>query len=136
MIYDVYQGKERVGQAAASRQGLFYRLECRCHLSPGARYHILAIGPEGEEDLGLLIPDGREFCCVKTVAVKKLGEGTLRFRLEGVAAKKEALFIPLNPDRPVTCLQELRRALLCHRNGQTGLLIQGDCKESSSPTGQ
>lgn len=119
--YEIYLRQEKVGQARVQRQGLYYKVECSCALPVGTRYHVVAQGRNGQEDLGLLIPAGSRFQSSRSVAVKKLGEGELVFRLEPTAA--EGLFIPLREDMPIACLDKLRSAVVVERNGVSGLLL-------------
>ena len=120
--YDICLKQETVGQAIVERQGLYYKVECRCTLPAGTRYHAVVQGENGQEDMGLLIPAGGSFRSSKSVAVKKLGEGKLIFRLEPTAA--DGLFVPLQDNLPMECLDKLRSAVLAERNGVRGLLIQ------------
>lgn len=119
--YEICLKQETVGQAIVERQGLYYKVECRCDLPAGKRYHAVALGKSGQEDLGLLIPAGNSFRSCKSVAVKKLGEGALSFRLEPVAA--DGMFIPLREDTPIECIDKLRSAVLSERDGMRGIRI-------------
>ena len=134
MVYDICLGGERVGQAAVEQQGLYYRIRCRCRLSGEVRFHVRVEGSAGEEDLGLLVPEGKEFYLSGTVAVKKLGEG-LRFCLTPRHPEHAGVFVPLRSDEPFTYLTRLREAVLTSRNGQPGLRFHTS-KDSSTPTGQ
>ncbi len=134
MVYDICLGSQRVGQAAVEQQGLYYKIRCCCNLSGEVRFHVRAVGSAGEEDLGLLVPEGRKFCLTDLVAVKKLGEG-LRFCLTPRHPEHEGLFIPLRADEPFAYLTRLKEAVLAERNGQAGVLLQG-ATDNSKPTGQ
>ena len=134
MIYDICLSGQRVGQATVEQQGLYYRIRCRCRLSGEVRFHVRVEGSAGEEDLGLLVPDGREFYLSGSVAVKKLGEG-LRFCLTPRHPEHAGVFVPLRADEPFTYLMRLKEAVLTHRNGQLGVLFQAS-RDSSKPTGQ
>lgn len=134
MIYDIYLADERIGQANVAQQGLFYKIRCRCNLSGEVRFHVRVTGSAGEEDLGLLVPEGKDFCLSGSVAVKKLGEG-LRFCVMPRRPEHEGVFVPLRADEPFAYIMRLRECVLANKNGQVGVLFQTS-KESSSPTGQ
>jgi len=134
MVYDICLGNEKAGQATVEQQGLYYKIRCRCRLSGQVRFHVRAMGSAGEEDLGLLVPEGKEFCLCGSVAVKKLGD-ELRFCLMPRHPEHEGVFVPLRSDEPFAYLMRLKEAVLSSRNGQTGIMFQTS-KESSSPTGQ
>lgn len=122
--YDIDLKQETVGYATVERQGLYYRVACQCKLPAGTRYHAVAKGHNGQEDLGLMIPVRGIFQCFKSVAVKKLGEGKLSFYLE--SAVPETKFIPLREDLQLECLQKLRTAVLAEKDGMKGLSFRTD----------
>lgn len=133
--YDICLGSEILGQATVERQGLYFKIVCRCHLSGQTRFRVSVAGSGGEEDLGLLIPQGSGFGLTKSVAVKKLGE-QLRFQIVPAHVKPNGSFIPLCPDEPFRYLERIKSAVLSRKDGQVGLLLQGVSKDSSKPTGQ
>ena len=132
MVYDIYLGENVVGQATVLQQGLYYKIRCRCKLSGSVRFHVRVVGTAGEENLGLLIPDGKEFTLSGSVAVKKLGD-CLRFSLTPRHPEGQGLFIPLRSNEPFAYLSRLKDCVLTNRDGQSGILLQ---MESSKPTGQ
>ena len=133
--YDICLGSETVGRATVERQGLYYKINCKCTLSGHTRFRVSVLGSQGEEDLGLLIPTDHFYGLSKSVAIKKLGE-QLRFQIKSVHAKQEGIFVPLCPDEPLRYIERIKAAVLCRKDGQMGLLIQGVSKDSSRPTGQ
>ena len=132
MVYDICLAGHRVGQANVEQQGLYYKIRCRCRLSGEVRFHVRVAGSNGEEDMGLLVPEGKDFCLSGSVAVKKLGDD-LHFSLTPRHQRQDGLFVPLRPDEPFDYLIRLREAILTYRNGQVGVLLQS---ASSKPTGQ
>lgn len=134
MLYDIWLGNERVGQASVEQQGLYYKIQCHCRLTGAVRYHIRVAGSRGEENLGLLVPEGKTFCLSGSVAVKKLGE-ELRFSLTPRHPEQSGMFLPLRTDEAFVHLAKLKDAVFTCRNGQPGLLVQTS-REISKPTGQ
>lgn len=136
MRYDIFLGNEKAGQATLERQGLYYKIECRCHLSGTVRFHVAVKGDKEETNLGLLIPGDGGFYLRTSVAVKKLGSGNLRFCLIPVHPKVDGMFVPLRPDEPFAYLARLKEAVLQRSNGEWGLVLHGVSSDSSKPTGQ
>ena len=135
MRYDLCFGDKCCGYALAERQGLYFRIECKCHIDDGGRYRVSAGGDRGEVDLGILIPKEKGFGLRASVAMKKLGEN-LRFWLVQDNPPTPGVFVSVSADEPFAYLSKLKDAKLAHQNGQVGLRIVDQKPDSSSPTGQ
>ena len=113
--WDVWEEAERVGQCAVTREGLYYRIRCRCENRRGL-YRLFW----GTENLGVLEPEGQDLVLETRQAVKRFAAGRPRFRLE---KPQERMFVPLRPGESVPCLQELEQARFVRQEGQPGLSI-------------
>lgn len=115
--YDVYLGQEPVGKAYVSRQGLYYRIQCRCAISSKVMHRLVVTCGERQESLGVLVPFGQEFGLDTRLAVKRLGSGQLRFTVQPRHNEMKEL-IPLSPEEPFSYIRRLRECYLVRMNGQ------------------
>lgn len=134
--YPVYLGGETVGKAEIERQGLYLRISCRCRFSGAVIYKLLLRCGSGEENLGVLVPEGDGFCLSTRIPVKRLGEGEPSFRAVPRHTGAAGRFVPVYPDEPFAYLTELKNAYLEIRGGQMGVRLPSEGNAISSSTGQ
>ena len=108
-----YQG-QAVGTVEIKREGLYYRVSCRCRLVDGDIHRLYADG----EKLGVLIPDRGELTLDTKVAAKRLKKGC-SFSLD----PNRDDFIPICPGEPFGHLDKVRDSRLVLRDGVPGLII-------------
>ena len=123
MRYPVLLGEDPVGTAEAVRQGLYYRITCRCVLTGEVMYQVTARGESGEENLGLLVPEGEAFCLTTRVPAKRLPGQTLSFRAVPRGTERKTFFAPIYPEEPFAYISRLKEAFLERRGGQVGVRI-------------
>lgn len=120
----VYLAHEQVGWVEVSRQGLYYRFDCRCYLAGDTIYRLAVCCGAHEERLGVLIPAGEGFCLDTKIPVKRLGEGELHFTVVPKEARQAGKFVPVFPEEPFSYISKLKDAYLERRNGQLGVVIK------------
>ena len=123
--FEIMQGSSRIGCVTMERQGLYYRISCRCSLTGEVMHHLVAVCGDRREDLGTLIPWDGAFGLEKRIPVKHLGEGTPEFLLLPKHSSPDGKFIPVYPEEPFLYMSRLKDAYLERRNGQVGLVIRG-----------
>ena len=136
--YEVFLHGKAVGGAEVSREGLYLRIACRCHL-PGGEMLRLWMDCGGKEvDLGLCVPMGEGFGTDKRIPASRCGPGKPRFTLSAKDDLLRGHFVPLSPEEPFRYLHRLENAYLERRNGRVGICIPPLHHEmlSSRPTGQ
>ena len=112
--YEVsYEGKT-VGRIELKREGLYYRLSCRCRLQDEAIHRLYA----GSEKLGVLIPENGALVLETRVAVKRLKPGVI-FTLDESSEE----YIPIHPGEPFSHLDKVRWGRLAFRDGLSVLLV-------------
>ena len=122
--YQITLGDKPVGKAQVSREGLYYRIQCRCDLAGETVCRILVRCGNREENLGVLVPQDGAFALETRISVKKIGEGTMAFLVVPRHRTPDAGFIPLCPEEPFRYLSRLKDAYLVKRNGQTGIVMK------------
>lgn len=130
---EVYLGSTPAGKVQVVRQGLYYVIHCRCALSGGRMYRLFVNCGTGEKDLGIVVPMDGGFGLDTRIPVKRLGEGTMEFRLIPKQEPRKETVLPIRPGEPFPGLSQLERARLAYRDGEPVALI---AQPSSSPTGQ
>jgi hypothetical protein len=123
MEYDIFLGRDVIGQANVVRQGLYYQFSCRCKLTSDVMYRLSVSCGGHHENLGVLVPMGDTFGLDTKLAVKRLGEGTLRFQVLPKHQKVAGQFIAVRPEEPFTYITRLQEAFLEIRDGQVGLRL-------------
>ena len=91
---------------------------------------------ENTADLGLCVPHGDRFGVDTKIPIKRLGEGTLSFRLLPKHLPMKGNFFPVSPDEPFSYIRQLQKAHLALQDGQIGVIFTDDQNSSDRPTGQ
>lgn len=122
--YEIMLGDKCVGSAGVRREGLYWRIRCRCKLSGEVLCRVLVRCGDREESLGILVPQDGEFGLETRIPVKKVGEGPLSFSAVPKHRPLEGRFVPLSPEEPFRYITRLKDAYLEKRNGQVGIVIK------------
>lgn len=122
-MYDIMLGTQSIGKAQVEKEGLYYRISCRCRLSGEIPYKVYASCCDKTEDLGLLVPQSGAFVLTTRLPVKRLGEGQLEFRAVPRTPKLAGEFVPISADEPFSYLSRLENAYMQIRDGQIGVVI-------------
>jgi hypothetical protein len=113
-IFSVTLNGQTVGTVELTREGLYFRVSCRCRLQNGRIHRLYA----GNEKIGVLIPDRGELTLNAKVAVKRLKEGCA-FSLD----ENSGNYFPIRPGDTFLQLDKLRVGRLSFRDGAPGLEI-------------
>lgn len=123
--YPIYQAEQVIGQAQIARRGLYYHFACRLRL-PEKKICRLEVACGGmTENLGVPVPEGKEFFVRKSLPVSRLKDGVPTIRVVQKSANRER-FIPVDPQKPFAYLSRLMEARLGYRDGQPGVIIRDD----------
>ena len=71
-VYEIFLGGEPVGQAAVTRQGLYYHISCRLKLTGSVVYKLQAQIGDRLVPLGVPVPEGKYFFLRTKVSAKQL----------------------------------------------------------------
>ena len=120
-VFDITLGGRPVGQAVMFRQGLYWHFDCRCRLSGQVVCRITVSCGGKTENLGIPVPQGKEFVLRTRLPAKKLGEGVPEFRIVPKHSTLPENWVPVRPEEPFAYLNRLQDAFLEIRDGQTGV---------------
>lgn len=93
-FFEVTYGDVPVGKAELIRQGLYYRVICRCAIPDGDLCRLVAVWTGGWKNLGIPIPDSAGFILQKSLPVKHIGDKELRFLLLRASDDPDAVLTP------------------------------------------
>ena len=122
--YDICLGSTVVGQATVEKQGLYYRISCRCDMAGDTMRRIHVICGGKQENLGICVPMGSSFGLEKRIPCKHLGEGIPEFFLTPRDPATQGKFVPVYPEEPFAYMSKLKGAFLEIRDGQMGIVVQ------------
>ena len=123
-FYEVYEGTQQIGKVQVLRQGLYYRLICRCNVQSDQIYRLYLHNAGAREKLGVLIPDGDGMFLDKKIPVKRIGEGEFRFSVSTDQSAAVGTFIPIQPEEPFAYIDRLKTAFLKTENGKVGIVTE------------
>ncbi len=125
--YQVKFGNQSAGKVQVSRQGLYYRLMCRCQLSGDILCRLQVSCGEKKENLGVVVPMDGCFGLDTKIPVKRIGEGKMAFSLITKQEKQtEEHFYPIFPEEPFAYIARLKDAYLTRKEGQVGVVIKSN----------
>ena len=122
--YEIRRGNETVGTAKVEKQGLYYRICCRCKVSGEGMRRIVVTSGKTREDLGICVPMGNEFGLDRKIPCKRFGDGKPEFLLLPKYPGIQGRFVPVYPDEPFAYMTRLKNAYLEIREGQPGIVIR------------
>ena len=122
--YEIMQGADKVGTAVVTREGLYYRISCRCRYGGEPMRRILMTAAGYQLDLGVCVPVDGQFGLEKRIPCKNLVAGTPEFRLMPKYQRTDRRFVPVYPEEPFSYMAKLKDAFLEIREGQIGVLIK------------
>lgn len=110
------------GIAKVQKDGLYYRISCRCKYSSGL-YQIWVTGEQGTVNLGTCVLSGKEIGLDTRIAVKRLA--TIKTFEMNEKYQEEPKWIPLTPNTPIK-LSILGKSYLFQKNGAWGLTVKDE----------
>lgn len=111
------------GKVTVTRQGLYYRIHCRCLLPSEDIFRLQAACGTHCENLGVLVPTEDRFGLDTKIPVKLLGEGELAFSVIPKRAPITGHFVPIIDEEPFAYIARLKESFLQIKEGQLGIQV-------------
>lgn len=121
--YPLRFGDRDVGTVSARREGLYVRFCCRCRLSGGIVCRVVLRRGDGEENLGVLVPEDGGFLLSTRIPAKRLGDGGWEFQVVPCRPERKQIYAPIYPEEPFSYLERLKDAYLLRRDGENYAVI-------------
>lgn len=121
--YLVMQAGDAVGRVNMKTRGLYYHIDCQCDISGEVMYDLVMQCGNGSVNLGILAPENGSFCLRRQIAVKKVGEGEIRFALKPRHEKMHRNFVPVIEEEPFAYIADLEQAVMARREDAAGILL-------------
>ena len=121
--YSVSWNGQHCGKVTVSRQGLYYRIHCRCLLPAEDIYRLQAACGIRRENLGVLVPTEDKFGLDTRIPVKQLGDGELVFTVTSKRQPVQGRFVPIVDEEPFAYISRLKGSFLEIKNEQMGIII-------------
>lgn len=121
--YDVYFGKQLAGTVQVIRQGLYYQFVCRCQLTGDVICRLQVTCGNKQENLGVVVPVDGGFGLDTRIPVKRLGQGTMHFRLKPKHDVDQLAFVPIYPEEPFAYIERLKEGFLAKKGEQVGVML-------------
>lgn len=127
--YDVFWDGQAVGTAAFEKEGLYWKIHCRCDLPDGVPYCITLKAGE-QIDMGLLVQEEDGLCLTKRIAMKRIGDAQPSFVVMRRDKKTQTQFKAIEPNEPFDYLENLKESRLEEQDGKLGIMLS---KEDPGP---
>ena len=121
--YEVYLGNDPAGKVQIQKQGLYYRIICRCIVPKDMVYRLYAVSNQERKNLGVVIPEGDGYILERRIPVKQLS-GYTRFMLSARSEMDTGKFIPIYPEEPFSYIVQLENAFLEIQDSQLGVWVR------------
>ena len=121
--YSVTRNGNPCGKVTVSRQGLYYRIHCRCLLPAEDIFRLQAASGSRRENLGVLVPVEDRFGLDTRIPVKQLGEGELDFSVHSKRQPVQSHFVPIRDEEPFAYISRLKKSFLEIKEGQPGIQV-------------
>ena len=115
--YSVFFAGRVVGEVRITRQGLYYRFDCKCRISGDVVCSLNVSCGGKEEKIGILVPVGDSFGLAKTIPVKHFGSGKPEFFLGTKYDQPRLCFAPIYLEEPFAYIERLKDAYLARKEG-------------------
>lgn len=116
-------GDGQVGVAHVTKEGLFYKISCRCDISRDVPARIEALWQDLRIDLGLCVRMGEGMGLVARIGAKKVPSYAPVFRIIIKRRNEVGRFVPIRPEEPFHYLQRLKDAWLVRCDEEIGIML-------------
>lgn len=110
MIFDLSYKDKKIGTVSVTKEGLYYKICCRCRLPKPALFRLQIDTAGKMQDLGICVPKEDLFGVDTSIPVRNIEQNTMRFVL--VDKDFEQHKVMLDPQKPFMHLQDLAHACL------------------------
>ena len=128
--FDLTLGKENIGKVIVERQGLYYKIVCRCVFRDPGVYRVHAAGSAGTVDLGICVPVDTGFGIMTRVSVRTLGTQICGFWVISSKNIKTNKVVRITEKEPFPYIGQLKNACLVRGEHDTHAYLKLEINSS------
>ncbi len=110
-----------VGMATMEKEGLYYRICCKCHFADRQIHTVWVLWKTGSRKLGVCVPEGRYACLNTKIPAKHIPDEALSFEID---YRQNDFFYPVEAGKPLGCMDKLINARFAVADGKPGLVVK------------
>lgn len=122
--FEIYMGAHCIGWANIEREGLYYRVCCRCSIKEKSFFRVVATCANGKHPLGILVPTASGFTLTARIPIRKVDLNTVCFSVEPQDSCERIIRIPISSDMVLPWLSQLEYTRLHDQNGLKMLIMK------------
>lgn len=124
MCFDLIYSNDICGAVSVTKEGLYYKIQCRCDLPTKGIYHMIIQSDENKIDLGICVPKDGRFGIDTRIPTRNINTDSVRFVLIEKESDSEKSKFLLESSMPFPYLEQLETAYLC--SDKKTIAIRGD----------
>ena len=123
-MFPVYYGEKECGSAILEKQGLYYRILCKCKI-PVCRPCRIQLSADGKTiNLGTCIKEGNTYLLDTKIPIKYLHGKNICFTMDSNTLKDHKTFFPVNDNVPIPHVDKLEKARLVRKGETIGIIFE------------
>ena len=122
-MFPIYYGNRELGKATLDKQGLYYRILCKCNIPTDALCTIHLQTNEKDINLGTCIRVGNQYIIDTKIPIKHVQNNDLKFCILPKNAESSSEFIPIEENSPFPNLQRLDKGRMRRQDGRAGIVF-------------
>ncbi len=122
--YKVTMNGQTVGTAAVTREGMYYHIACRCDVPNDNMFRLIMQFKDDQMDLGILVPQGKQFGLGIRVSGKVFGQRSPQFVIMPRRESFSSKLVRICPEEPFSYLFRLESAYLVKKTNAMYLGFQ------------
>jgi len=123
-IHRILYNDKPVGEATVVKEGLFYKIICKCAGFEDIPHCVVAEWNDFKLDLGICVRTGNGLGLTTRIQCGKIPTGMPVFRMSVKRRKQVGEFFPLRPEEPFRYIQRLNDAMLVKRGEEYGIVFK------------
>lgn len=122
-MFAVFNNDIVCGKASMEKQGLYYRILCKCEIQTDFPCKIELHSSDAVINLGTCVKVGDSYCIDTKIPCKYIRGDKPEFYIVSKKHAQSSSFIPIHEDMPFPHLRRLDKARICHQEGQIGVVF-------------
>ena len=122
--YTIWLSQTAVGTVTVERHGLYYWFYCQCQLSSEVICRVMVTCGGKVENLGILVPVGKQYSLCKKIPIKEFATGTPEFWIAPRHLAQREIAVDIYPEEPFRYIAKLENAYLQSKREKPVIVIK------------